>query len=309
MTIEAKDLENVDKEVTVDLSFLCEAGLLLMLSKYMVFFIEKNEECQQVKQFKEIVDLDFNAKMLSKTAVASDTRSNVLKQVCPYFSSFASSATSFLNTVKLMGGEETKGKGYFDGIMAKFVTVTTQLLSVCNDELGQSMALLDDLFNKVVKSHAVPGMFQAEKIDKSLVSALVGDRGCTKLLFLGSKISTLASDLKSILEALGSLCGNDSLLPSSFVNMFSALQSDVAKSCGPGDEKQEMVPKQGHKVVLSNFGCFQGSMTLAQCLTRDLQPGETRIGLTRRCTDLLQSRGIKCEASLMRQAQALTSGK
>ena len=86
MTIEAKDVQNnVDKKVTVDLSFLCEAGLLLVLSKYMVFFVEKNEECQQVKQFKEIVDLDFNAKLSSKTAVASDTKSKILKQVCPYF--------------------------------------------------------------------------------------------------------------------------------------------------------------------------------------------------------------------------------
>ena len=307
MTIEAKDLQNVDKKVTVDLSFLCEAGLLLMLSKYMVLFIEKNEECQQVKQFKEIVDLDFNAKRSSKTAVASNTRSNLLKQVCPYFSLFASSAASFLDTVKLIGGAESTGKGYFDEIIAKFVIVATKLLSLCNDELGQSMAWLDELFNKVVKSHAVPGIFQGEKIEKPVVSALVGDHECAKLLFLGSKISTLASDLKIILEAMASLCGNDSLLPTSFLNMFSALQSDVAKYCG-NSEMTEILPKEGDKVVLANFSKFQGSMTLAQCLTRDLQPGETRIGLTRRCMELFQSKGIKCEASLMRQAQAL-SGK
>ena len=308
MTIEAKDVQNnVDKKVTVDLSFLCEAGLLLVLSKYMVFFVEKNEECQQVKQFKEIVDLDFNAKLSSKTAVASNTKSNILKQVCPYFSLFASSAASFLDTVKLMDVVESKGKGYFDGVMAKFVSVTTQILSVCNDELGQSMVLLDDNFNNVVKSHAVPGMFQSEKVEKSVVAALVGDRQCTKLIFLGSKVSTLSSDLKSILEAIASLCGNDSFLPSSFMNMFSALQSDVAKFFG--NEKEQMMPKEGEKVVFSNYSYFQCSMTLAQCLTRDLQPGETRIGLTRRCTELFQSKGIKCEASLMRHAQALTSGK
>ena len=206
-----------------------------------------------------------------------------------------------------MDGVESTGKGYFDGVMAKFASVTTQILSVCKDELGQSMVLLDDSFNNVVKSHAVPGMFQSEKVEKSVVAALVGDRQCTKLIFLGSKVTTLGSDLKSILEAIASLCGNDSFLPASFLSMFSALQSDVAKFFG--NERQQIMPKEGEKVVLSNYSYFQCSMTLAQCLTRDLQPGETRIGLTRRCTELFQSKGIKCEASLMQQAQALTSGK
>ena len=298
--------ENAEKKVTIDLSCLCQTGNLLPLAKYLVYFNEKLAESVAIKSFKETIGDAFAASQ-GKQSPTYTIKTNVLKQMCPHIAAFASVVTSFMDLGKMIGVKDDDSTNVFFSKMIKnFGNFTVQLLSQCNDELGQATGLLAELFGKIQASHPVATMFEAEKLDKSMIGSLVSDRDCMQLIFVGGKIATsFGPDLKAILDVVSAL-PVDPLVQSSLKSMLTALQSDVDKFLAT---PSPAMPKDGEKVVLDNFKYFQGSMTLAQCLTRDLKPGETRVGLTKRCVELFQSKGIKCDANLVKQAEALRTGK
>ena len=297
--------ENAEKKVPMDISCLCQTGNLLPLAKYMVYFNEKIAEAVALKPFRELVGDEFAAAQGRQSSTCT-IKTNVLKQICPHIAAFASVVASFDDLGKMIGVKDDDNTTiFFSKMIKKFGNLIVQFLSQCNDELGQATGLLDELFGKIQASHRVATMFEAEKLDKSMISALVFDRDCMQLMFVGGKIATtFGADLNAILDAVSAL--PDTLVQSSLKSMLTALQSDVSKFLSAPSGK---FPKDGEKFVLDNFKYFQGSMTLAQCLTRDLKPGETRVGLTKRCVELFESKGIKCEANLVKQAEALRAGK
>lgn len=69
-----------------------------------------------------------------------------------------------------------------------------------------------------------------------------------------------------------------------------------------------MLPKES-KFALRHASWFQGSSTLGQILTRELKPGETRLGLVGRCQLLLDRKGLGVEPALKQRAMTLQKAK
>ena len=296
---------NIGDGVTVDASFLCLCGSLLNLSKYVVSFRGKLDEVQDIKGFKELALNDFMSAK-GKKAPTSVYKLPCLLQMSSHFSKFAAACALFISTTQETHADE-KEKIYFQKLMDSMCSCIMTVLVVCNQELDAGWAFLHESFQPVIKNHGYPSMFQGDKLDKGKIGALVGDGASQFLLFLGPLCSSLCHDVKGILEGVRGL-KKEVEIPSNILTMLSSLESDFVKF---GDTSHQGLPKEGGdgKIVLANFTYFQASLTLAQCLSRDLNPGETRLGLAKRCLDILVSKNMKFEPNLQRLVEALMAGK
>ena len=113
-----------DRKVQVHVSFLCLAGSLLGLSKYMVMFREKIDEAQEMKPFKQIVDEEFEVRK-AKTKMTQIFKMQLVAQVGTHLAKFASSITSYLNMINKMNDTD-KEQDYFNKIMGKMSTYVVQ---------------------------------------------------------------------------------------------------------------------------------------------------------------------------------------
>eukprot|EP00435_Cladocopium_sp_Y103_P018892 s2217_g4.t1 len=291
-----------ERSLKVHVSFICLSGILLNLSKYMVMFKEKLAEAEQMQAFIELATSELEA-IKMKQPSKPIYKMAVLSQASAHFAKFASAAGSFANmTGKL--AETDAEVIFFKLLLTRMSNYVVQLLTQCNNELGSAWNALETTFKALLASHSFPSMFQGD-LDKEQIAKLVGDPNTVFLLHLGSRSAALSEDIKTTLEAIRML-PKDSILTASVMSMVTALQSDLLKFSSSAHQGP---PKQGERIVLANFTFFQGSMTLGQCLTRDLKPGETRVGLSKRCLDLLVSKGIKFEDNLKRRVDSLTAGK
>lgn len=173
-------------------------------------------------------------------------------------------------------------------------------------QVSSISTLMNKLFNNVRVAHPLPSMFQAAKVDRKLVSALVSDKRVQYLLFAGTKASKVCKQIKEFSERVRTL-PKPTVLNSTMTLMLDAVQKDLDEFSS--NTHQKVMAKENEKFRLANFSWFQGSTTLAQVLTRTLNPGETRVGLASRCVALLKSQGMGCEPALLKSAQALSEGK
>ena len=98
----------------------------------------------------------------------------------------------------------------------------------------------------------------------------------------------------------------DIILTSTLTNLLVSLLKDLATFAS---EQNPKVFPQNQDVTLSKVSWFQGSLTLAQVLTRQLAPGETRLGLVGRCLKILENKKMGVEPSLKQKASQFKDGK
>ena len=302
--IETPGPDGSQRMVPVDISFLCLAGALLGIAKYMNMFKEKLREIEGMKGLDELAQLDFEFVKNKKGEKVSVYKSSAIAQICSYFSKFAALAASFETMIKHLP-EDDKEKVIFKLLMGNVGGMVSQLLAQCNNEIVSAWNYLDKMFKEMQGVHNVPGIFQGERLDKIQVTTLVDDPLVQLLLFVGGKCGGACDEIKKALDSIQVL-PKDLIVTQSLATMISAVHADLRKF---GANTNQGPPKEGEKIALAQFSFFQGSLTLSQCLCRDLKPGETRLGLTKRCLELLNSKGIQCEDSLKRRVDALIAGK
>lgn len=291
--------------VSVDLSFLCLAGSLLGMSKHMVMFKDKLADIDSAGVFSKAAELDFQAAR-NKDPTKQVSKTQILAQMCLHFGRFSAAATSLLNMTQKLADDD-KEKIYFHLLMKKMSGFAAHVLRVCSDELGCAWGFLDEKLKEVYTFHDVKTIFESksEKLDKSLIGALAKDPKTQLLLLVGTRAGTMCTEIKAALDATR-LLPSDLVLSKSTLNLIAAVQNDFNSF---SSSTHQGAPKEGNKSTLANFTFFQGSLTLAQCLSRDLNPGETRVGLVKRCLELLDSKGMKFDDSLKRRVDALKAGR
>ena len=290
------------KEVQVDLAFLCLAGSLLGLSKYAVMFQEKLSEADQIKDFKQLVHADMEA-MKKKQNADIIYKTSILAQVAQQFAKFSKAVESHQNLLKQVP-KALADDSFFKKLIERASSLVAQILSGCNDELGAASGFLNESFQKTYSLHEIPSLFQAEQLDKVKIAELVADPATQMLVLTGSKAAKVCEEINATLQKLREL--GAPVLTTSVSSMLSALRNDLSNFSG---KNQPVVLAKGERIGLASFSYFQGSMTLSQCLSRELRPGETRLGLTKRCLELLANKGIPYDDNLKRRADAVVSGK
>ena len=159
------------------------------------------------------------------------------------------------------------------------------------------------LFDQVKGKHDILDLFQKDKLPEASVASLVADEDATVLLFLGGKAGPTCEGIKNFATARAHM-PKDIILTSTLTNLLVSLLKDLATFAS---EQNPKVFPQNQDVTLSNVSWFQGSLTLAQVLTRQLAPGETRLGLVGRCLKILENKRV--EPSLKQKASQFKDGK
>ena len=299
------------KEVQVRLHFLCGAGALLQLSKYVASFQLKMENDSATAAFGDVVLRDFAvSKAKQQDQGQFIYKMDALLPLLPYFKDITRTVASYKNisdSITSKGVDQMeKEQAFFGHVMNCLGSFLALGLQECSNEVGSVAGLTGKLFKQIAEAHALPSIFQASKVERNLVARLVGDPEAQKLLFVGTKAGKCCNHVKEFLEGIQSLPNGSALTPS-LVTMVEAVHKDLSDFGGNQNEKSML--KNGEKFRLANFSWFQGSLTLAQVLTRQLNPGETRLGLASRCLNLIKTQGTGCEPALLQAAQQLQAGK
>ena len=294
-------------EVEVHMGFLCLAGSLLQLAKIVTLFEQKLRPDEGQKRFADIVLVEFGQVKAKEKSSVVYTLDGIVPQLSPFFGIVSKAVTS-VNQIKgkMTGGRSVEQEqAFFNHVMGVLGSSLALGLERCNSELSSAASLLESMFAKVQAKHSLPELFQASKLERSLIAALVSDANVQQMIFIGTKCSKTCNQVKEILEKLRGL-PKPEVLTSSLTSMVEAVSADLFEFSN--NQREKAMPVDG-KFRLANYSWFQGSMTLAQVLTRELSPGETRLGLASRCLNLLKSQGVGCEPCLMKTAQQLQVGK
>ena len=178
-----------DKKCELPSRFLCLAGSLLEVVKYVHFFGQKIGPSQKQPKFEALVVNDFD-RIKNKTAIEKvSSRVDVLNSFTPHFVKLSKAWSRFIDMTKHLkeAGLESGIEECYKKIAKRVSDNLAFVLEECNHEIDDVQNLIQGLFNKILANHVLPEIFQAEKLEKNSISSLCGDPSCQLLAHGGNK--------------------------------------------------------------------------------------------------------------------------
>ena len=173
---------------------------------------------------------------------------------------------------------------------------------IAQDVSGGS-EVVSELYQAIISKHDIMSMFQQETLDKQAVELLCADPCMQTMALYSAKLERFIAEVILLLQDVQ---GVSCLVSTTTSSMLSAAVDDATKFLAQGAEGA-MDAKA--TVTMAHVRRLQANMTISQAFCRELQPGETRIGLVNRCLALLEKRRSKCEPSFLKKATAIKGGK
>ena len=296
--------------VKVHLAFLCLAGALLQVAKYAHHLAQAAQAANAKDVFATIYQEEFKKKKDDPAkAQALTSKMDLVSAFQPHFAKMSSALQAFQRIMSQIEAEV----GYMDNIKDFFKKLLASLqssLQLCVQqafgEIDSMKIIFASLFKKVLDDHKVMEIFSGEKLSESSVGALLADPNVKLLVFLGGKAGPVCEGIGTFVSSFGNL-PKDDLVGNTLSNMIVALSKALSDFAAA--QRAKCAPSQMDQITLSNVSWLQGSMTLAQVMTRTLGAGETRLGLVGRCLKLLDTRQMGCEPALKQKASQLQQGK
>ena len=158
-------------------------------------------------------------------------------------------------------------------------------------------------FEKIRAAHGVPGVFRASVLDRESISKLCLDETVKVVLFSASKAGSQCSMMQHYLQSVKTL----TLIQTEVGSEVTALLG-LLEAFSSSNNAKTMPPPEA-KVNLAHVTYFQGSVSLAQSMVRNLNPGETRTGLISKCMALLDKNKVVADAILTKKANQALAGK
>ena len=295
-----------EKEISVDVSFLCVAGSLQQMSKYVLTVKELVETGALQGDFKELIRAHMQCLAEKKELPKSDSKLSFFKVIPQYLPNLVNAAQSHQAMVGKLGESIANAdqiKEYYNALLGVLVSSFKQGLAECASELKAMEDLFDENFGKIRQQHSVPCVFHANVLDREAIGKLCHDAGVKTVLFAASKAGSQCALMQAFIESVKSL----SLIQKDLGSEVAALMSDMqafAKS-----NSQKVMPTDAEKVTLAHVSYFQGSVSLSQAMVRTLNPGETRTGLISKCLSLLEKSKMVADPTLAKKASQALAGK
>lgn len=295
-------MQGEKKSVEINMAFLCLAGALLQVSQCCLFLADAANKVHGMAPFKDLMNTEFSQKS------SSTMKSVALQSVLPYFARITKATTS-LRTMLEKIEEEVEFLDNIKDFYTKLFSKVRATLQMCLEnmfgEIDSMQSGFDDIFAEIKKKHVLLEVFQGDKLNETTVSTLINDEKVKLFLFMGGKAGSCCDGINSFVNEMNAL-PKESVISSTLGNMLVSLTKNLETFASSKNAKQ--MP-QTERLTLSNVSWLQGSLTLAQVMTRKLAPGETRLGLVGRALKLLDSKQMGCEAALKQKASQLQEGK
>ena len=298
------------KTLDMHVAFLCLAGSLLQVSKYSNLVSTTLGEIEKVDVFQTLYQKEFTEKKKTTPAPANVEKSKLdyMTILLPHLTRLSKAVVAFESILSKI----EDGIGYMENIKDFWKKLMETLRAAFQKYVQEMFGELDSikkgimyLFDQVKGKHDILDLFQKDKLPEASVASLVADEDATVLLFLGGKAGPTCEGIKNFATAMTHM-PKDIILTSTLTNLLVSLLKDLATFAS---EQNPKVFPQNQDVTLSNVSWFQGSLTLAQVLTRQLAPGETRLGLVGRCLKILENKKMGVEPSLKQKASQFKDGK
>ena len=301
-----KVVVSMGNEAEVHVAFLCFAGCLVQLSKYILHFEISIQEVGKKLPFVDVAAKHFetDCKADMNNAYKMSTLSGLTGLLKPLSSMMTAFAEMFKQVAE--GINLDSEKFVFEKLVGRCSSNMTKILNECSQEIISGQSSIHGLFSYAMSAHPLASIFKTEKTDRALVVALLGDPKVKQLIFVGSKLGNHMKEISAFLSMAKSLPGV--CLSNLVSSLLTAVESDLGKFAG-AKNPMEMPSAESGPFTLGHFSWFQGSTTLVQVLTRELQPGETRLGLITKCTQLLEKMNMGCEPCLKSRALQISLGK
>ncbi|CAE7677940.1 unnamed protein product [Symbiodinium sp. CCMP2592] len=297
------DGENIE----VHAAFLCVVGALLRIAKFVMVCANKVKESNEAKVYQDMLIQTLVA--TKDSPVAWKTKASMLLGCQPIFGKFAPVSKHFdemlVAAVAITG--EMNGVRAFYQILQKIMTgLSGQMIANIATDMGSLISGIRDFHKELLQAKDVEAIFKSDPLDKQAIQNLASDMNVQKLVLSGSRADRILSESAAFLNDLQLLTVNEWISEVS-INLIGATSSDIKVFHAVGGTMAQ--DKQSGTATMATVRYINGSITLAQALTRNLQPGETRLGLVSRCQTILEKKGIFAESALSKKASALKGNK
>ena len=293
----------------VHAAYICVAGALLRIAKYVMVILSQEKVCHddKVLLFKEMLHASRSAAKGSSPEWETKMSRLIgcqhvfekLAQVTGQFDDMFEQACS------ITGGMDSV-TAFYKALQKIAAAAASEFVAAIGADVASLQDAVNTLYKDLIAKNDLDKIFKSDVLDKQSMLAL-----CTDPNMQGLVLSCAKAD-RFLLEVGGMLPRRKNLkvpqwMSESSAKLISALQDDVQKfQAMDGSVDKD---KQACKVSMATVRYVNGSMTLGQALSRDLQPGETRIGLVGRCQNILAKKGIAVEPMLLKKVSAMKGGK
>ena len=188
-TLDVTFSKGEEKKCKLPSRFLCQAGSLLEIVKYVHFFEQKIVASQKQPKFEALVADDFD-RIKKKTATDKvSSKVDVLHSFTPHFVKLSKAWSRFIDMTKTLNeaGLESGIEECYNKMVKRVGDNLALVLEECDREIDDVQNMIQGLFNKILANHGLPAIFQAEKLEKNSISSLCGDPSCQLLAHAGNK--------------------------------------------------------------------------------------------------------------------------
>ncbi|CAE7838142.1 unnamed protein product [Symbiodinium necroappetens] len=284
--------------------FPCTAGALLTVAKMVAFFKHCMTATCKLLPFNDILS-KFATTADKKNFIWENNRSSKLqciRSVLPKFHKAVLDFETMQSASAEIVGEMTGIDEYYKQLQNIVKTHLAEVIGSFGQEVADVQLSLASLYQDVASKHSLD-MFKQEVLDKKIVEALCLDPSMRQIALSSSKTERFFVDLIGFLQDVQGL-PTPSWVSESSKALLSGVVADAKKLLA--QDSGVSCSETGAMITMAELRALQSNMTLAQALCRDLQPGETRVGLVSRCLGAFQKKSIKCEPSLVKKATAIT---
>ena len=298
--------EKSTSDVSVHASFICLAGALLQMSKYVLMIVDTVETANATPDIKKVVDQIMSCIAQKKDHTSLSFKCSILKLLLGFFPGLSKAGTAFTEILGKIGEDMAnidQIKDYHKTLLNKLETAVVASMTSCSVEIDTMQKMFKDAFVKIKGAHPLPALFRNSQPDREAISKLCSDSDVKMVLFAASKVSGQCELMSGFLAGLKSL----TILPQKTGSAVAALLEDLKAFSSTSNAKT--MPGDDNNVVLANVTYLQASVSLCQAMVRGLGPGETRTGLVSKCLALLEKNQMTADTILTKRAKQILDGK
>ncbi|CAE7247231.1 unnamed protein product [Symbiodinium sp. CCMP2592] len=292
----------------VHAAYICVAGALLRIAKYVMVILSHEKVCQddKVLLFREMLHASVSAPKGSSPEwetkmsrlIGCQVVFEKLAQVTGRFDEMFDQACSIT-------GDMDSVTAFYKAMQTVTAAAASEFIAAVGADFASMQGAVLTLYQDLTAKNDLDTIFKSDVLDKQSMLALCTDPNMQGIVLSCAKAERFLPEVASILSRMKNL-KVPQWMSESTATLISALQDDVQKFHAMDGSVDK--DKQTTKISMATARYVNGSMTLGQALSRDLLPGETRIGLVGRCQNILAKKGIAVEPMLLKKVSAMKGG-
>ena len=297
------------KDAMVHCSFLCLCGVLVQMTRHATVFNGLLQKVDACKAFSAVLEDYVKALQAKNVQFVFETKAALLAEAVPVLEKLQGTFAQHNAILNVLAQSDNLQHGtiqdYYSKLEAYIKSCFSKTIVLGHGDLQDMISSGQAMFKDVRSRHQVPALFQADPLNKQSVQSLFQDPKVQMLALFAPKAKDFLTSTGTWVKVIRSL-------PVGKADSVTAMTSEcqqLAAAVSKDAQFFQRVDANDENPSLWSLTEFQMSVTMAQALTRDLQAGETRVGLVNRCFSIVRSQELPLDKVLKQRACAMLRGK